>query len=50
VIDGGRESVLGVLVNAVDYEAAVEKVIRAARARVALRVSALAVHGVLTGS
>lgn len=49
MIDRGKVSVLGVRVNAVDYEAAVEKVIGAARARTSLAVSALAVHGVMTG-
>jgi N-acetylglucosaminyldiphosphoundecaprenol N-acetyl-beta-D-mannosaminyltransferase len=49
MIDGGKRNLLGVLVNVVDYEAAVEKVIDAARAGEPLGVSALAVHGVMTG-
>lgn len=40
---------LGVLVNAVDYEAALAAILDAARARRGLGVSALAVHGVMTG-
>ena len=49
MIDGGKRNLLGVLVNVVDYEAAEEKVIDAARAGEPLGVSALAVHGVMTG-
>lgn len=49
MIDLGRFNVLGVLVNAVDYEAAAAAVINAAHKRQPLRVSALAVHGVMTG-
>lgn len=36
-------------INAVDYEAAVDKIIRAAHERKSMGVSALAVHGVMTG-
>jgi exopolysaccharide biosynthesis WecB/TagA/CpsF family protein len=49
MIDRGKHNVLGVRVDAVDYEAAVEKIIAAARDRRPLAVSALAVHGVMTG-
>ena len=49
MIDHGKHNILGVRVNAVDYGAAVEHVVAAARARRPLAVSALAVHGVLTG-
>ncbi|MBA3380908.1 MAG: WecB/TagA/CpsF family glycosyltransferase [Actinobacteria bacterium] len=48
--DLGKRNVLGVLVDAVDREAAVEKVVRAARQRKSLQVTALAVHGVMTGN
>jgi exopolysaccharide biosynthesis WecB/TagA/CpsF family protein len=41
--------VIGVLVDAVDYEAAVDRIITAARNRQSMSVSALAVHGVMTG-
>lgn len=47
--DHGKHNVLGVRVSAVDYEAAVERVAAAARDRRPLTVSALAVHGVMTG-
>lgn len=49
MIDRGKHSVLGVLVNAIDYEAAVTQIIAAAKARQPFAVSALAVHGVMTG-
>jgi N-acetylglucosaminyldiphosphoundecaprenol N-acetyl-beta-D-mannosaminyltransferase len=49
VIDEGKRNVVGVLVDAVDYEAAVERIIAAAKERRSMSVSALAVHGVMTG-
>lgn len=49
MIDRGKKNILGVCVNALDYEAAVEKIITAARDRQKMTVSALAVHGVMTG-
>jgi N-acetylglucosaminyldiphosphoundecaprenol N-acetyl-beta-D-mannosaminyltransferase len=49
VIDGPKVSVLGVLVDTVDYEAAVERIICAAKEGRAHGVTALAVHGVMTG-
>ncbi len=49
MIDKGKGSVLGVLVDAVDYEAATAKVLAAAREGRPLALTALAVHGVMTG-
>lgn len=49
MIDYGKHNVLGVLINAVDYEAAVAKIVTAAKEHQNLTVSALAVHGVMTG-
>jgi exopolysaccharide biosynthesis WecB/TagA/CpsF family protein len=49
VIDQGKRSVLGVLVDVVDYDAAVERVLAAARDHRPLALTALAVHGVMTG-
>ena len=49
MIDHGKRNVLGVLIDAVDYEAAVEKIIRAAHTKQSYSISALAVHGVMTG-
>jgi N-acetylglucosaminyldiphosphoundecaprenol N-acetyl-beta-D-mannosaminyltransferase len=49
VIDLGKRNVLGVLVDAVDYDAAVARVLAAARESRPYAVTALAVHGVMTG-
>lgn len=49
MIDAGRHPVLGIRVNAIDYEAAVDAIVCAAEAWRPLAVSALAVHGVMTG-
>ena len=48
-MDQGKRNVLGVLVDAVDYDGVVKKIITAAREGRSLSVSALAVHGVMTG-
>lgn len=50
MIDHGKQNVLGVGIDAVDYDAAVERIFAAARARKGFAVSALAVHGVMTGA
>jgi N-acetylglucosaminyldiphosphoundecaprenol N-acetyl-beta-D-mannosaminyltransferase len=47
-VDRGKRNVLGVLVDAVDYTAAVERIVEAAQARRSYPVTALAVHGVMT--
>ena len=49
MIDKGKRNILGILMSAVDYEAAVEFVVRAARERRGAAISALAVHGLMTG-
>jgi N-acetylglucosaminyldiphosphoundecaprenol N-acetyl-beta-D-mannosaminyltransferase len=49
MIDKGKHNVLGVLVDAVDYDAATGKVMSAARDRRPLALTALAVHGVMSG-
>jgi exopolysaccharide biosynthesis WecB/TagA/CpsF family protein len=49
MIDLGKFNLLGVNINAVDYETAVAKIISAGQNRQPLGVSALAVHGVMTG-
>lgn len=45
----GKKNVIGILIDAVDYEASVEFILSAARERRPAAVSALAVHGVMTG-
>lgn len=47
MIDEGKRNVLGVLVDAVDYEAATRRILEAAITRTAYGVTALAVHGVM---
>lgn len=49
MIDRGKHSVLGVRVSAVDYGAAVSQIIDAARMGRPMAISALAVHGLMTG-
>jgi N-acetylglucosaminyldiphosphoundecaprenol N-acetyl-beta-D-mannosaminyltransferase len=49
MIDKGKQNILGICVDAVDYEAAVARICAAARERQSLAVSALAVHGIMTG-
>ena len=49
MIDKGKHSILGINVNAVDYEFAVDKITTAAKNKQPCAVSALAVHGVMTG-
>jgi exopolysaccharide biosynthesis WecB/TagA/CpsF family protein len=49
MIDAGKRNVLGVLIDVVDYEAAASRVVAAARDRQPFALTALAVHGVMTG-
>lgn len=49
MLNKGKCNLLGVLVDAVDYEYVVARILQAARRREALGVSALAVHGLITG-
>ena len=49
MIDQGKHSVLGVRIDAVDYDAAVDRIMTAAREQRPMAISALAVHGVMTG-
>ena len=50
MIDRRRHNILGVLVDAVDYEAAVHRVAESAQSGSPLGVSAVAVHGVMSGA
>ncbi len=49
MIDNGKLNILGVKINAIDYEASVARIMEASRQQRPLAVSALAVHGVMTG-
>lgn len=50
MIQKGKHSVLGINVHAVDYEGALATIIEAAEKKHPCAVSALAVHGVMTGA
>lgn len=50
MINLGKRNLLGVLVDAIDYAGAVERVLEAACAKRSFSASALAVHGVMTGA
>jgi N-acetylglucosaminyldiphosphoundecaprenol N-acetyl-beta-D-mannosaminyltransferase len=49
MIESGRHNILGVLVNAMDYEAVVKRIIASAVSQERLAVSAIAVHGIMMG-
>jgi exopolysaccharide biosynthesis WecB/TagA/CpsF family protein len=48
MIDRGAHTIVGVRVHAVDYEAAVAKIVDAARRRAPMAVAAVSVHGLMT--
>jgi len=50
MIDAGKGNILGVEVSVIDYDAALEAIFDAAHSGKALKVTALAVHGVMTGA
>jgi N-acetylglucosaminyldiphosphoundecaprenol N-acetyl-beta-D-mannosaminyltransferase len=50
MINKGKHSILGINVHAVDYEFAVSKIVAAASTHQPYAVTALAVHGVMTGT
>ncbi|NCD41033.1 MAG: glycosyltransferase [Bacteroidia bacterium] len=49
MINMGKNSVIGINVDAVDYAYAVDRIIASAKNRTGMAVTALAVHGVMTG-
>jgi N-acetylglucosaminyldiphosphoundecaprenol N-acetyl-beta-D-mannosaminyltransferase len=49
VMNQERKNVLGIMVSSVDYEGAVDLIFQAAREKRGIAVSALAVHGLMTG-
>ena len=50
MIDHGKKNILGVAINALDYESAVERIISGAKAGRRCATTALAVHGLMTGA
>ncbi|MGO8732884.1 MAG: WecB/TagA/CpsF family glycosyltransferase [Terriglobia bacterium] len=49
MLNHGKRSIIGILIDAVDYQSAVNSIVDAARGRRPMAVSALAVHGLMTG-
>lgn len=49
MLNSGKKNIIGILIDAVDYEAAVEGIFKASREKRGYAVSALAVHGLMTG-
>jgi N-acetylglucosaminyldiphosphoundecaprenol N-acetyl-beta-D-mannosaminyltransferase len=49
MLNAGKRNVLGILISVANYEGAVDAIARAARDRIGFAVSALAVHGLMTG-
>jgi N-acetylglucosaminyldiphosphoundecaprenol N-acetyl-beta-D-mannosaminyltransferase len=45
----GKKNIIGILIDALDYDAALDFIFRAAREKRGATISALAVHGVMTG-
>jgi N-acetylglucosaminyldiphosphoundecaprenol N-acetyl-beta-D-mannosaminyltransferase len=50
MISRGKRNVLGVSVDVIDYESAVDQIVKAAKDNRGFAVTALAVHGVMTGA
>jgi N-acetylglucosaminyldiphosphoundecaprenol N-acetyl-beta-D-mannosaminyltransferase len=49
MVDRGKRSVLGIGISVIDYASAVARIVESAQGRKPLSISALAVHGVMTG-
>lgn len=50
MINNGKRNILGINVSVIDYEGAVAAIIAAAKEHSPFKVSALAVHGIMTGA
>ncbi len=50
MVNNGKRNILGINVSVIDYEGAVAAIVKAAEDLKPLKVSALAVHGVMTGA
>jgi len=50
VLNAGKRNVLGILIDATDYESACDAIFTAAKQKQCLTVTALAVHGLMTGA
>ena len=49
MLNTGKRNILGILIDTIDYEGAIDVIFRAVRKKQGLAVSALAVHGLMTG-
>jgi N-acetylglucosaminyldiphosphoundecaprenol N-acetyl-beta-D-mannosaminyltransferase len=49
MLNSGKRNIIGILIDTVDYEGAVDVILHAARRRQSAAISALAVHGLMTG-
>jgi exopolysaccharide biosynthesis WecB/TagA/CpsF family protein len=49
VLKNGKGNIIGILIDAVDYKSAVDRIVQAAEERRPMAISALAVHGLMTG-
>jgi len=49
MINKGKHPILGVKISAIDYEYAVDAIVKAGKEKSTLAITALAVHGVMTG-
>ena len=49
MLEKGKGNIIGILIDAVDYNVAVDRIVQAARGRRPMAISALAVHGLMTG-
>lgn len=49
MLKNGKGNIIGILIDAVDYKSAVDRIVQAAQERRPMAVSALAVHGLMTG-
>ncbi len=49
MLEGGKQNVLGIQISVVDYAAATARIVEMARLRRPMTVSALAVHGLMSG-
>jgi N-acetylglucosaminyldiphosphoundecaprenol N-acetyl-beta-D-mannosaminyltransferase len=49
MLDNGKGNIIGIRIDAVDYKEAADRIVQAARGRQPMAISALAVHGLMTG-
>ena len=50
MLNNGKSNIIGILIDAVNYKSAVDRIVQAARERRPMAISALAVTGLMTGA